>query len=896
MTVAVDLFSQAKSHSSEGHLWAADAATFMEVPETPRVLADSQCYLAYTMKKRHVLRVVQRADLKKGTVRLHTTPIHAVRFVNYRSNVAASAGEGEFFVWVVTDEEECSTGKPSTDARLTVKVYFKLQDPITIPCFAFFINAESKRPDLLMLYDTQASILESSALIARYGGEPLEATLERNGRTLRTLSRAAGEGSLCSVGSDGWFAFTTGPTMVAACTLQNRSTPSWLVTEGEPVTALHLLDTAKEETTAILVAASAQAVYQWSLTGVAEPSLLRKFVVHGSIVAMESSRESFAVFDDKQQLALVTMQSPNNFTCTHYAMPCQVRRGGICFNRVGESSCVLADKSDRLTVFHLKASSSSAAAGEQGKVQEQEQEQEQQQVSKPAPVVTTAPAATTVTKNSEHRTGNSIIANLVNQLGLRGSPSNPAAAAAAASAEMAAAVVTAPAAPQRSSPYGHSSRPVTAGLAATGGSSTSPSSATAAAATAITDALAASTGEGAAAPVTRPALHNATLPQAPTDGVLAAAVHQSEDEVREALEQLESAMANTAQILQLVPETVRRDHEQLLNLSLEAQMTELQQTLHTTLPQQQATGGARTSVFGTYAIMMIMDSLSRNIAKGVTRGVEEAMTLHLDHEVRHAIGNRVRNTQKQTIKNRLDELLKESTSQFASQVEQTVQSLVKRELAEVLGGINTSLTTLVNENSRLQEELQSIMSSGVVEELRHTREELRTLRESVSNQQAMSAGAAASLHATSAFQGQRPTPETILSTAQLFMREQQKYRQGLEYLLLVNQAPLLLKFLTTLNREHEGTYSELIEDAATPNEVWCQVLLQLVEAATTTEEKESVVSVAIDILSERERLLQSGAQAAKVAAAMRAFGRQARAEATSASFLQCLKNLEKLLQ
>ncbi|RNF25686.1 putative immunodominant antigen, putative,tc40 antigen-like [Trypanosoma conorhini] len=921
MTQTVDLFNHAKSSSSEGRVWSVDAATFNEVPEVPRVLADSQFYLAYTMKRRHVLRVVKRSNLLKGCVRAHAKPIHAVKFVNYRSNVAASAGEGEFFVWVVTDETEVGNGDPNPAAHLTVKVYFKLQDPVTLPCFSFFINAESQRPDLLVLYETQAAILDSSSLIERFDGESLEASLQQNCTTLRALSHPVSENSLCSVGSGGWFTFTTEPTMVAACTLRNRSTPSWACCEGEQVRALHLLDAAVAENAAVLVAASTRAVYQWLLTGVAEPSLLRKFVIDGPIVAMESSRETFAVFDDRKQLALVSVQSPSSFVCNYFMMPCQLQRRGFCFNRTADGCCVLADMSNRLTIFHLKPS----------------RREEQPHGQKP-PAVTTGkrggaslkPDTTTTTKTTSAtvtagvspvpaatasaslptaqaegpRVGKKIIANLVSQLGLSASKTNVVVAAGSPATLQSTATATAAAAPQRTSPYGHSSRPVTAGLVAANSGANATQPPTAAAATGTTTATADGDGEGSSpacvtSPATvhgsRPALHNSSLPQAPTDGVLAAAVYQSEEEVRHAVAQLDSVITNTLQVLKLLPDTVRRDHEQLLNLGLEAQMTELQQSRSTpqTQPPPRPAAAATPSVFETYTLVFIADSLSRNIAKGVKRGVDQAMTLHLDHEVRHAIGSRVRQTQKNIIKNRIDEAMRESTTQFVAQVTQTVENLVKRELAEVLGGINGSLTTLVKENASLQKELNTIMSSGVVEEMRRMRKELCTLRETVEQQKAALENC--SLRATGALQGNTPAPETILATALSLMQEKQ-HLQGLEYLLAAQQPPLLLQFFTKLTKESESIYLELVENAATPNEVWCSLLLQLVEAAETEADKEAVVSIASDILSEREELLHGSALGAKLARVMRDFGEQAKTETTNRSFLKCLKDLKKQLQ
>ncbi|ESL06813.1 immunodominant antigen [Trypanosoma rangeli SC58] len=906
MTVTVDLFNHAKASNMEGRLWSVDAATFNEVPEAQRVLADSQFYLAYTMKRRHVLRVVKRSNLLKGSVRAHSKPIHSVRFVNYRSNVAASAGEGEFFVWVVTDETEVDSGDTNPAARLTVKVYFKLRNPVNVPCFSFFINAESQRPDLLVLYETQAAILDSSSLIERFHGDSLEATLQQNCTTLRALSHPVSENSLCSVGSGGWFTFTTEPTMVAACTLRNRSTPSWSCCEGEKVTALHLLDTAVDENAALLVAASTKAVYQWLLTGMAEPSLLRKFVVDGSIVAVESSRETFAVFNDREQLALVSMQSPNNFICTHYMMPCQVQRNGFCFNRTADGCCVLADMSNRLTIFHLKSSPREEQQQDQKPPAVETGKQEGASLTPDtsnattvtaAAAVSPTPAAVTAPLSSarapEPRAAKKIIANLVSQLGLNISKTSVVAAGSPATLQSTA-VAPVTNAPQRTSSYGHSSRPVTAGLVAVNSGANEPQPPVAADGDGEGTTTARVTSP-ATAHGTRPALHNSSLPQAPTDGVLAAAVYQSEEDVCQAVAQLNSVITNTLQVLKLLPDTVRRDHEQLLNLGLEAQMTELQQSCATPsmLSPPHPAVAKKPSVFETYTLVLIADSLSRNITRGVKRGVDQAITQHLDHEMRHAIGSRMRQTQKNIIKSRLDDAVRESATQFVAHVTQTVENVVKRELAEVFDGINSSLNTLVRENASLRNELNAIMSSGVVDEMRRMRKELCELRGTVEKQREELENS--SLRATNISQGPPPSPETIIATTQSLMQERQ-YLQGLEYLLGAQQPSLLLQFFTTLTTEGENAYLELIEAAETSNEVWCLVLMQLVEAARTEVEREVVVGIASDIIFERDQLLQDGALGAKLASVLRTFEEQAKSETTNRSFLKCLRDLKKQLQ
>lgn len=910
MALTVDLFNSEASGKEKGCVWARDAAVFKDILKTPRVLADSQFYLAYTMKKANVLRVVQRSNALRGSLHCHTKPISAVSFVNYRSNVAASAGKGEFFVWVVTDKTEDGARSIGDEARLVLRLYFKLQDPVTIPCFSFYINAENQRPDLLILYDTYASILEGSSLIQRFESDPLEATLQRNSKMLRALNREVGEDSFCAVGSGGWFAFTTEPTMVAACTLQNCNTPSWACCDGEKVMSLQLLDTPWEESTAVLLAASTCTIYQWILTGVAEPSLLRKFVVNGgSIVLMESSRETFAVFDDKKRLALVSVQSPHDFECTFFDMPAQVQRGGVCFNRAGEGSCILADLSDRLSFFQL------GSRINVGSDESHQRERQQGSILTKKPLVShagvndftksgIAAAASFANKEREKkkeentslgakatytRIDKNVIANLVNQLGSNASLMTLVNSRTSKTTTEAPGVAATVSSQQFGNSFVHTNCPVTAGLTA-----------------ATTDVDAAATLSGAAdvlgvvrpSPAAvhgaRPALHNASLPQAPSDGLLNAAVSQSDDEVRQALQRLESVMANTSQIMQLVPETIRRDHEQLLNLSLEAQITELQRSISVPQAPQQSTGSVKFPPFETSILMSIMNLLACNVTSGATRGVKEAMLSHFDHEMRRALENSLGPAIKQSVKKCISDALRETTNILLTQLTQMVENKVKRELTEVLGGIDSAFKTLLKENAALQKALNDIASSDVIKEMRTMREEIKNLRGTVRNQE--STLLSSTLYSTGTLDSrQKLLPETILVTAMSVMQERH-YRQGLEYLLMAKQPRIIIQFFTTLMRENNETYLDLVEDTKIPNDVWCDVLLQLVEAVTAEGEREMVVNVAVDILSEHEQLLQKSAIGAKLASSLLALGQQARTGTTSVSFLHCLKSLEKLLQ
>ncbi|CAD2219328.1 hypothetical protein ADEAN_000683300 [Angomonas deanei] len=96
-----DLFAVTENNKS---IYRTTVALFKETTERcNRLLADSESFLAYTLKNGTTLRFVSRPGNVKGSLK-HTGAVHNVKFVNYRSNVGASASANEFLVWVVTND------------------------------------------------------------------------------------------------------------------------------------------------------------------------------------------------------------------------------------------------------------------------------------------------------------------------------------------------------------------------------------------------------------------------------------------------------------------------------------------------------------------------------------------------------------------------------------------------------------------------------------------------------------------------------------------------------------------------------------------------------------------------------------------------------------------------
>lgn len=1017
MTEEVNLATTAEKVPSK-YIYHTTVAIFREEPEMPRVIADSEGYLAYTLKNGRTVRVIARANNMKGSVKGHSTPIHAIRFVNYRSNVAASASEKEFLVWVVTNDHGADADP--TKHNLTVKVYFQLVDPMTVGNFAFFINAAVGMPDVLILYERKASVLESSKLIARFKGEPLQASLSADSRELRELPRATTTHTLCSINASGWFAFTSEPDLVMACTLRNRNTPAWAACEGDEVRGLQLLDTPNTDDPSILIASSKNKLFQWRLAGDAEPALLRTFTFGTSIVTILGSRDTFAVFNDEQQVALVEVRPGGTgaYRAGVYDMGMTVRPSSVCFSRTASCGCVLVDAQKHIELYQLSLqtaaprdpAAASASAAASAVMAAAAAAAEKATPSSPVVAVVdpaivavagtpaSSPSATagassgtaTVTSASSNnanansnsnKNGNSVISNLMLQIqrgnvrAATGSPPSrstppqvaraapstvsppksastpPAAVGAAGSADKPAAKpcaeestkpsstpsVSTPAEPTPSpvvpsapamtsapvekaaqrTPKPPSAAPADAAAPAPSSASGAAQTGTPAAANAAEPSNPSSQPPAqapanvfAAFETARQKLQNAALPQV-MDGLLASAAYQGDESVRQEMDGLQNVLQNIVQILQLTPDQITRDHDQLVNLALEAQMTELQNFVASgeltaaaaapsTAPRSTPTAASPASngaskesneVFNSYAVVKLLAPIANDIATGVTHGIRDTLRMELDIAMHDAFGESVRESQKAILRKRLDESIRVASEFYANETRQRMEDFTKKELNEVFAQMNSTLNSLLHENSRLRASLDQIVNSGVLHEVTVLRAELQALKEAT---KAGTLGDAAGHGANpSSFQGARPSPETILSTSVAFL-EQNRCADALSYILLAEQPSLTLQLIKQAKDEN---YANMISDDAVPDDTWSKILTQLCAPSTTegvTEDVERVADLVFDVLSERDEMTTSKtAKAQQLMSDIRHFVARAKAQVANPEAQRTLKNLEK---
>jgi hypothetical protein len=899
MTTNVDL--TAAPVATEDSVAKTMVAVFKEQAEAPRVLSESDAFIAYTLKNRRVIRLICRTNNDRGTFRLHESTVHDLRFVNFHSNVAASASQTELYVWVAVSETmervEGESGAPTT--RLTVKPYFKLVDPVVIQRLHFFINPSNDMPDLLILYNRTAAVLQSSKLISEYKTEMLEARLSERSREVRQLPQETSPKSLCTTWMGGWLAFTSEATKVMACTLRNTTTPAWNGCEGEDIVQMAFVGTdattgsaaaaalaASNPTSALLAMCSAAKVYLWKLTGVAEPVLLRTYTF-GRPVTLLSSRNAFTVFNEASMAARIQVHDEANMDAVVYPLNCLIRPTSVCYHEAQHFATVLVDSINELQLFQL---------------------------------------ATDARNPSKDSAGNANNApSSVKTDGSKSMPSSAPAAAAAASKATPTSAVGAPfvdpsiistGIPFRpnlnNSNNSSNGRPSNAPAVASS-SSSSPAVPVVAASTGTTTTSAAAINANpmaamAAFQSARAALQNASLPQS-LDGLVASAVYQSDENVRRSVEGLLNVLKNITQILQLTPDQLLRDHHQLVSLALEAQMTELQQST-TTTPAAAATATAaattttpapaspasaassrHSEAFNSYALAKLLAPVASEIAVGVTRGVRDTLRVELDAAVNAAFGANIHNAQKEVLRRRLDEALQNSARVLGEDVASRVDRYIEQELNESLARANASMSALEEQNRKLQSALRQIVNSGVLQEVESMRAELAQLRGAIQRGEAILGNGAAAGGGAQA----SPSPQTVIETAEKYIKEGH-VAQGLAYVAMAQNARCVVQLLTRLS---DDDVANVVSDGETTETTWSKLITQLCEqdATESPAELETVAAFLFDVLSDHDELIsKKTAKAQQMRSDVRHLIARARGKIDSAEGRRVLKDLEKSIQ
>eukprot|EP00331_Platyophrya_macrostoma_P030805 CAMPEP_0176456940 /NCGR_PEP_ID=MMETSP0127-20121128/31609_1 /TAXON_ID=938130 /ORGANISM="Platyophrya macrostoma, Strain WH" /LENGTH=791 /DNA_ID=CAMNT_0017847039 /DNA_START=6 /DNA_END=2381 /DNA_ORIENTATION=- len=464
---------------------------------------------------------------------------------------------------------------------------------------------------------------------------------------------------------------------------------------------------------ATLAAACDAFVAVWSIEG--EPSRLYKLSVGSPIVMLASVLNTFAIFSSNKELYLVDVANKQISNTTRHGLKYQVA-GGSRSNVVnateGGVSCI-SDFGQRLALHYVKHSFTSSGVS-----------------AAPAPLPPPRSQVPSVAASVQKMVDPAIISATP---GAMMAPPPPAYVASSVAAPM-----------------------------AMGGSGTTPI---------------------LAPPQQRSVLvANPTLPQVSQDGLIAQALQTTLSAHNQTKQSLSSVIDNTFGVLQIGPQVLKRDHSNLVTLSLEAQMTELQNIVKS--GEISIGGGASSSQSGSGSngfesqlLSTMTEDIAKRLAEGIVPGLREALLSDLEPQMRTAVANMLKKSQKDTFKTRVDAVLKNIASEFVAELERKQANYQKQFVdygKEVRKASETSMQRLLQQLDATERELQSIQSSGILEELRALRQEVKDLRE-------IAAQAGQRTLASSEL-----SPATAIETAKQFIQSNE-VQHGLSYIVRMNR-------------------------------------------------------------------------------------------------------------
>jgi hypothetical protein len=304
-------------------------------------------------------------------------------------------------------------------------------------------------------------------------------------------------------------------------------------------------------------------------------------------------------------------------------------------------------------------------------------------------------------------------------------------------------------------------------------------------------------------------LVNPSLPPVPvTNGLIPQTIEQCQRAMAVSKQRLDSVLENANQLLQSAPKMIRKDHMSLVGLALEAMMTELQQS---DLRFEQNNG------FESQFLATMLDDIARNISDGLVDGIKDGILNELDPQLRNAVSDQLKKVHRDVFKQRVDAAIKNIGTEFISELEKR-QKEYERHLEnygkDIRKCAERAVLKLKQHIVSLEAQLNSIVQSGVLEEVKRLREEVQKLRKA-----------------------SEPTvlsPETIIAQAKS-MIEAGQVKTGFEYIVKLRQPQMTIALL--------GELIEDIENLITHKDLTVPLLLDIVKDATcATDSKQLAIS------------------------------------------------------
>lgn len=304
---------------------------------------------------------------------------------------------------------------------------------------------------------------------------------------------------------------------------------------------------------------------------------------------------------------------------------------------------------------------------------------------------------------------------------------------------------------------------------------------------------------------------------------------------------IDQAIANTATMLDLARDMVSKDHDALVEEALKAQAN----TLAAMAPASADTGlGGSTLPFDS-----VIDGITEPVAKALVEGINAAVENELRTQLESALRNVLTRHAKKTQKDSVGEL-RNNLETIVADVMDTVQTSVLQKQSAYGSRLLHYVTDVASEGSKavgqmqlvitqLQNDLNAVVSSGVLEEVQQLREEVVALKRRV--------GAEAA-----AVQTAEVPPETVLATAKGLIH-QGDTAGGLRWVLSYNSAEMLSELLTSCD---EQTRDAMLEDTGVTDEMWSKVV-GLLTSAPKAEGLLSTLGWLCDILGDRPGLTKN---------------------------------------
>ena len=340
--------------------------------------------------------------------------------------------------------------------------------------------------------------------------------------------------------------------------------------------------------------------------------------------------------------------------------------------------------------------------------------------------------------------------------------------------------------------------------------------------------------------VGRPLL-NPSLPQLSQDGAIALTLEETGREVQLAKDRVDSALQNTAQILGLTATNVKKDHAALTSLSLEAQMTELQRSgVGAAGPAQSS---ANSGIFEQKFVNTLLEQVASTIIEGLVPGVRAAILEDLEPGIRNVVAKQWKKSNRDVFKQRVDALIKDSAQAFIAELE-TKQKAYEKNLEfyakEVKRAAEGGLQKLSSQIIVLEDQLNAVTQSRLLDEVKELRRTVRELREA----------AASGAPTTSDL-----PPTTLVANAKQMIVAGDVSR-GFEYIVRVHQPELTLSLLAELDSDE--LHNSVCENGGVTDKIWIDVLTHCA-LATKVQRLGLALGWIRDVLADRSTLLQSGA-------------------------------------